>query len=350
MLALGVHGDLVHRARPIQRVERDEVVELVRAHLLQRLAHALGLELEHARWSRRARASRTCAGRRAAASVQSGRAPLERSMMSSASSITSRLRSPRKSIFRMPISSIGFIENCVTVRKHALAVLVGAGVGELQRHDVRQRPVGDHDRGGVDRGVAHDPLEPLRDVDDLLGRRVLVAGLAQRLSGLQAFLERRRAAHDRVGDQLRQAIARAVVEAEHARRVARGGAREHLAEGDDLRDRLAPVLLGHVAHHPLAPAHREVDVDVRHRHALGVQEALEQQVVAQRVDVGDRQAVGDDRARRRAAARPDGDAVLLGEGLTKSQTIRKYALKPMRSITSSSISMRSTAAAGGGSP
>ena len=88
-------------------------------------------------------------------------------MMSSASSITSRLRSPRKSIFSRPISSIGFIENCVTVRNCALAVLVRARVGELQRHDVGQRPVGDHDRRGVDRGVAHDPLEPPRDVDDL---------------------------------------------------------------------------------------------------------------------------------------------------------------------------------------
>ncbi len=197
--------------------------------------------------------------------------------------------------------------------EHALAVLVGAGVGELQRHDVGQRPVGDHDRGGVDRGVAHDPLQALRDVDDLLRGRVLVARLAQRLAVLQAFLERGRAAHDRIGDQLREAIAHAVVEAEHARRVARGGAREHLAEGDDLRDRLAPVLVGDVAHHALAPAHREVDVDVRHRHALGVQEALEQQVVAQRVDIGDRQAVGHDRAGRRAAPGSHGDAVLLRE-------------------------------------
>ena len=40
-------------------------------------------------------------------------------MMSSAASITSRLRSPRKSIFRSPISSIGFIEYCVTVRSSA---------------------------------------------------------------------------------------------------------------------------------------------------------------------------------------------------------------------------------------
>jgi len=46
----------------------------------------------------------------------SGRVPVERSTMSSASSITSRLRSPRKSIFNRPISSTGFIVNWVTVR------------------------------------------------------------------------------------------------------------------------------------------------------------------------------------------------------------------------------------------
>ena len=70
-----------------------------------------------------------------------------------------------------------------------LAVLARTGVGELQRHDVGQRPVGDHDRGGVDRAVANDSLEALRDVDDLLGHRLLVVGLAQRLPRLQAFLE-----------------------------------------------------------------------------------------------------------------------------------------------------------------
>ena len=41
--------------------------------------------------------------------------PRERRMMSTASSITSRLRSPRKSIFSRPISSIGFIEYWVTI-------------------------------------------------------------------------------------------------------------------------------------------------------------------------------------------------------------------------------------------
>ncbi len=164
----------------------------------------------------------------------------------------------------------------------------------------------------MDRGVAHDPLEAPRGVDDAPRVGLLVVGLAQLFTGFQALLEGGRAAHDRVGDQLRQAVARPVVVAEHARRVARGGAGEHLAEGDDLRDRLAPVLLGHVAHHALASAHGEVDVDVWHRDPLGVEEALEQQLVAQRVHVGDLQAVRHDRAGRRAAPGAHGDAVLLG--------------------------------------
>ena len=115
-----------------------------------------------------------------------------------------------------------------------------------------------------------------------------VVGLAQVLAVLEALVEARAAAHDRLRDQLGDAVAGAVVEAEHAGGVAGRGARRHLAEGDDLRDRLAAVLLGDVADHALAAADREVDVDVRHRLAGRVEEALEEQVVGERVEVGDR--------------------------------------------------------------
>ena len=64
---------------------------------------------------------------------------------------------------------------------------------------------------------------------------------------------------------------------------------------------------------PVAPRDGEVDVHVRHRLAAGVEEALEEQVVADRVDVGDLQAVGRERPSRRAAAGPDLDAVRLRE-------------------------------------
>ena len=66
--------------------------------------------------------------------------------------------------------------------------------------------------------------------------------------------------------------------------------RGHGAEGDDLRDVLAPVLLGDVIDDLAAAVHAEVDVDVGHGDALGIQEALEEQLVLQRIDVGDAQA------------------------------------------------------------
>ena len=72
------------------------------------------------------------------------------------------------------------------------------------------------------------------------------------------------------------------------------------------------VLVGDVLDDLVAPVHAEVDVEVRHAHALGVQEALEEQVVRDGIEIGDPQRVRDERARARAAARPDRDAVLLG--------------------------------------
>ena len=101
--------------------------------------------------------------------------PRERRMISIASSITSRLRSPRKSIFSSPMSSIGPIEYWVTILywRSGLpdpfpfaARRPAAILGELQRDDLVQGSVGDHHRGRVDRVVADDPLQALGDVDD----------------------------------------------------------------------------------------------------------------------------------------------------------------------------------------
>ena len=70
---------------------------------------------------------------------------------------------------------------------------------------------------------------------------------------------------------------------------------------------------GHVVDDPLAAGHGEVDVDVGERLSARVQEPLEEQRVAHRVEVGDPQAEGDERSGRRPAPRPDRDAVLAGE-------------------------------------
>ena len=154
--------------------------------------------------------------------------------------------------------------------------------------------------GGVDRVGARQALERPGELDDLLRDRVGVDRLAQLGARLQALLERLARAFR---DQLRDPVDGAVGDLEHAARVADGGARGHRREGDDLGDAVAAVLLGHVVDHALAAGDGEVDVDVGHLLAARVQEPLEQQVVADRVEVGDLEAVGDERCRRPSRGR-----------------------------------------------
>ena len=203
--------------------------------------------------------------------------PADSRMSRIASSMTSRLRRPRKSILSSPSASTSPIGYWVTSSESAPFCCSG-------RYST-QRPVADHDAGGVD-PVLRGPGPPAGGPCRRRARTtlVLVVGRSQLLAGLHALVE---ADLDAFRDELRDAVDGAVGQAQHAADVAHRGLRGELAEGDDLRHPLAAVLLDHVLHDALAAVHREVDVDVRHRLAARVEEALEEQVVADRVDVGD---------------------------------------------------------------
>ena len=114
------------------------------------------------------------------------------------------------------------------------------------------------------------------------------------------------------GNELGDAVDVAVGHVEGAAAVLDGGLGGHGVEGDDLRDLLAAVLAGDVVDDLAAAVHAEVDVDIGHGDALGIEEALEEQLVLERIDVGDLHGVGDERAGGGAAAGADGDAVVAG--------------------------------------
>ena len=84
----------------------------------------------------------------------------------------------------------------------------------------------------------------------------------------------------------------------------------HGVEGDDLGDLVAAVFAGDVVDDLAAAVHAEVDVDIRHGDALGVEEALEEEFVLQRIDVGDLHDVGDERTGGRASTRAYRNIVL----------------------------------------
>ena len=295
-LAARVDRDVLHRPRAVERDERDQVLEDRRLDLPQRVAHARALELEDAgRLAARQHRVRLLV-------VEGDRADVQ--VVDERARLVDHVEVPKAEEVHLQQA-----ERLDRVHRELRDdLLVGALL--LERHDVHQRLGSDHDACGVDRVLAREALERPGEVDDLARHRIGVVRLLQLGPGLEAVLE---VLARPFRDQLRDLVDDAVGDFQHAAGVADGCARGHGPKGDDLRDAVAAVFLGDIVDDALAAVDGEVDVDVGHRLAARVEKALEEQVVADRVDVGDLEAVRDERARGRAAARTDADAVPLRE-------------------------------------
>ena len=197
----------------------------------------------------------------------------------------------------------------VELRDDPLRVVAGV-LRELQREVPHERRVADHDAGGVHRILAAQTLERAGRVDDLLRLRLALVGDRQLRRQLQRLLDRMVAAHHGRGIHLAEPVPHRRREAQDARGVADPLLPLDRLERHDLRDVVGAVLGARVPDHLVAPALVEVHVDVGHLDPLRVQEALEDQSVPERVDVGDAEAVGHDRAGGRPAPRADADALL----------------------------------------
>ncbi len=295
-LPLGVVRDVLHRPRPVERDERDQVLEHGRLHEPERLAHPGRLELEHAR-------------RLAAREHRVGLLVVERDR-----GHVDAPDQPNRLVDHVEVAQAEEVHLQQAERRDGVHrelrhdLLIGALL--LERDDVDQGLGADHDAGSVDRVLADEAFERLREVDDLLGGRLGVVRVLEVGAVLEAVGE---CLAGPFRDQLRDLVDDAVGDLQHPARVTHGRAGGHRPEGDDLGDAVAAVLFGDVVDHPLAAVDGEVDVDVRHLLAAGVEEALEEQVVAHRVDVGDLERVRRERAGRRAAARADPDPVHLRE-------------------------------------
>ena len=302
VLAFDVSGDLFHRARAVERDQSHDLLEAIGSQLHQQPAHAVRLELKD---------SVTVAF--AQHVVDLGIGEVERVHVD----LLTRVRLDRL------LSELNDREVSQTEEVHLeepelldeAHVVLGndlAMVAALER-DVLDQGVGpDNDAGRMD---ARRPLEVLDlqgGVDDLLGRSPLGVEVPELRRALERVGEPRVPSHDQLRVHLAELVALGIGMPEHARRVPDRLLSLDRAVGDDLCDVVAAVAVLDVTHDIAAPAVVEVDVYVRHRLALGVEEALEHEVVAQRVELGDADRVADDRAGRAAASGSDSDASSLG--------------------------------------
>ncbi len=100
---------------------------------------------------------------------------------------------------------------------------------------------------------------------------------------------------------------------QHAADVAQHAARQKGAEGDDLRHPFGAIAGAHIGDDFVAPGLAEVDVEIRHGYAFGIEESLEQQGKAQGIEIGDGQGVGDQRTGAGTAPRPHRNFFGFGE-------------------------------------
>ena len=178
------------------------------------------------------------------------------------------------------------------------------------RDDVDERLARHDDAGGVHAPLALQVLEPDCRVEHGLGLGIgldegaeLARLFESRVIPVEHALERHVLSHHGRRHRLGEALPHAEREAEHASGVLQRLLRLDGAVRDDLRDALVAVLLGDVLDHLGATAVVEVDVEVGHRDAVGVEEALEDEAVLQRVEIGDLHGVRGHRSRAGAAAR-----------------------------------------------
>ena len=154
------------------------------------------------------------------------------------SAISVRFLSARKSNLISPISSTPFIEYCVIEMRVLVALLV-----DVERHHIGERHVGNDDAGGMPRGVAQQPFELERVVEQL---GICLALSLSRGSISSASLEREIAALLGRGIELDDLVGLGERQPEHAADVANRLLTLDGPERDDLRDALVAVLLAHV--------------------------------------------------------------------------------------------------------
>ncbi len=135
----------------------------------------------------------------------------------------------------------------------------------LQGHELIQRLCADHNARRVGGSVPGHSLQHLGIGNEVGYAGIVFDGVPQLPVGGNGFFKRHF-----FGNHGGKPIALGGGEAQDAGNILHHHPRRHGAEGDDLRNVIRAVFLGHIVNDLLPAFVAEVDVKVRHGHALGV--------------------------------------------------------------------------------
>ena len=153
----------------------------------------------------------------------------------------------------------------------------------MQRHQVGERLGRNHHACCVYASVTNQPLQLAGGIHQLAHLGLIFVGSLQLWRVFQRLIERNVQLIG--GHHLGDAIHFVVGNVHGAANVFDRRLGGHGPEGNNLRHLLAPILVGDVVNHLAAPVHAEINVNIGHGNAFRIQEALEQQLVLQGINV-----------------------------------------------------------------
>ena len=298
--------DVRERSRTVQGVHGDQVFQTVRLKLHQILLHAVRFELEKT-------------GRRAAPEDFVRLLVVHGNVVRIDVDAAELLDQRHAFLFdreRLEAEEVHLQE---ADRLHEVSVVLGREeffVGIRRGHHgqrVNERIARDDYAAGVHARLPDAAFETRRALHQLVDDGI---GRIERPFQLGTFLARLdKGDLGRVGHEGGEFVRVGQRVLHHAPDILDGGLRGHLPERDDMRDMVLSVGVDNILQHLGATGVVEIDVDIRHGDAVGVQETFEQEIELERIDVRDAERVGDGAARRRTAARSHPYAELAARGI-----------------------------------
>src|SRR6266550_6363292 len=177
---------------------------------------------------------------------------------------------------------------------------------------VDQWQIRKHDARGVGRGMTREPFQPQCMIHQVLDPRIILHQILQPRLHLDGFGERIIKALLGSRDELGNRVGLSKRKAERATDIFDGRLGLERSKSRNLRNPIGPVLVLNVLDHLGSAANAKVNVDIRHGAPLGIEKALEQQHVADWIEIGYLERVGDQTTGRRSPSWAHGNTVLLG--------------------------------------
>ena len=295
LLAPDVLGDEIHRSRPVQRNSCNQILNAAGPQLFHEALHPGRLELEDA-------LALPCSD--VGVDLRIGVIDLvdiDRAAL--------LLRSHRDRILnhrqRTKPQEIHFQKAKLLDCRHRELCDDSAVLRARDRHKIVHPPLADDNTRRMDGGMAWQSLESPRHINETVDGLVRLVHRLQLLALLQRLVDRDA---ELLGNHLGDRIAERVGQIHDPPYIPYDTPRRKRSERDNLRHIVPPVLLCDIVDDFLPALIAEVDINIRHRDALRVQEALKQQVEADRVQLRDAERIGNERSGGGTAARSDCDA------------------------------------------